>query len=105
MLIHSFADEHLGCFRVLAIVNSAAMTSAMKRCMKQGTQSWCSRTTQRGGGWGGRWEGGSGWGNTGAPVGDSCRCVAKPPQYYNEIILQLKVINFKKCFSDFCDML
>ena len=36
-------------------------------------QSWCSGTTQRDGmGWGGRWDGGSGWGDTGTPVADSC---------------------------------
>ena len=28
-------------------------------------------------GWGGRWEGGSGWG-TRAPMADSCECMAKP---------------------------
>ena len=31
-------------------------------CMKQGTQGWCSGTTQRGIGYGGRWEGGLGRG-------------------------------------------
>ena len=29
-------------------------------------------------------------GNTCTPMADSCECVAKPPQYYKVIILQLK---------------
>ena len=41
----------------------------------------------RGMGWGGRWEGGSGWGT---PVADSCQCMAKPIQYCKVISLQLK---------------
>ena len=46
--------------------------------MKQGTQSWCTGTTQRDGmGWGERWEGGFGMGDTCAPVADSCQCMAK----------------------------
>ena len=44
----------------------------------------------RGMGWGGRWEGVSGWGDTCAPTGDSCRCRAKKKaQYYKETIFQL----------------
>ena len=27
--------------------------------------------------WGGRWEGVSGWGDTRAPMTDSCQCMAK----------------------------
>ena len=46
----------------------------------------------RGMGWGGRREGHSGWGDTYAPMADSCRCMAKknPPQYCKVIILRLK---------------
>ena len=33
----------------------------LARCMKQGTQSWCSGTLQRDT-WGGMWDGSSGWG-------------------------------------------
>ena len=41
------------------------------RCMKQGTQSWCSGTTQRDGV--GREVGGcSEWGDTCTPMADSC---------------------------------
>ena len=29
-------------------------------------------------GWGGRWEGDSGWGDTCVPMGDSSQCMAKP---------------------------
>ena len=48
------------------------------QCMKQGTQA--SVLGQlRGIGWGGRWESGSGQGDTCTPVADSCQCMAKPP--------------------------
>ena len=36
------------------------------------------------------------WGDTRAPVGDSCQYMSKPPQYCKEIILQLKLSNFFK---------
>lgn len=42
---------------------------------KQGTQTQCSGTTQRG--WGEDGEGDSGWGDTCTLVADSCRCMAK----------------------------
>ena len=46
------------------------------RCMKQGTQSRCTGTTQRGGM--GREVGeGFGMGDTCTPVADSCQCMAK----------------------------
>ena len=49
----------------------------MKRCRKQGTQSWCSRTTQRDG-VGREMEGVVfRMGDTSAPMADSCQCVAR----------------------------
>ena len=57
---------------------------------KQGTQTQCSGTTQRGGG--GRWGGGF-------RMGDTCTPVAvwqKPPQYCKVISLQLKWMSCKK---------
>ena len=44
--------------------------------MKQGTQSWCSGTTQRDG-MGREVGGGFGMGDTHTPVADSCQCMAK----------------------------
>ena len=44
----------------------------------------------RGMGWGRRWERGSGWGDTCAPMANPCRCLAKPTQYCKVISLQLK---------------
>ena len=32
-------------------------------------------------------------GNTCTPVADSCQCMAKPPQYYKAVSLQIKYIN------------
>ena len=46
------------------------------RCMKQGTESWCTGTTQRDGI--GREIGGvSGWGDTCTPMADSSQCMSK----------------------------
>ena len=47
-------------------------------------------------GWGGRWEGGSGWGTHVHPGLIHVSVWPKPPQYCKVIILQLKVINFFK---------
>jgi len=44
--------------------------------MKQGTQSWCTGTTQRDG-MGREVGAGLGWGDTGIPVADSCQYMAK----------------------------
>ena len=46
------------------------------RCMKQGAQSQCTRTTQRDG-MGRELGGGFGIENTCTPVADSCQCMAK----------------------------
>ena len=64
-------------------------------CMKQGTQSWCTGTTQRDGmgrevGWG------SGWGTHVHPWLIHVNVWQKLPQYCKIISLQLKYINIKK---------
>ena len=61
--------------------------------MKQGTQSWCSGTTQRDG-VGKEVGGGSGWGTHVHPWLFHVNVCQKPSQYYKVIILQLKLINF-----------
>jgi len=45
--------------------------------MKQGTQSWCTRTTLRDG-MGREVGGGFRMGDTCIPMADSCKCMAKP---------------------------
>ena len=49
-----------------------------------------SRIKFSGLGWGGGWEGDTGWRDTYTPVGDSCQYMAKPPQYCKVSIPQLK---------------
>ena len=46
------------------------------RCMNQGTQASALGHPRRMG-WGGQWERGSGWGDIGIPVADSCWCMTK----------------------------
>ena len=50
-------------------------------------------------GWGGRWEGGSGWGTHVHPWLIHVNIWQKPPQYYKVISLQLK-FKTKKFFKD-----
>ena len=51
----------------------------------------------RGMGWGGRWEGGSGWGTHVNPWLIHVNVLQKPLQYCKVISLQLMYINEKKC--------
>ena len=81
-LIHLSADGHLGCFHVLAIINSAAMNIGMKQITSPGwmhetsARGWRTGKTQRG-----RVEreveGGIGMGNTCNFMADSCQCMTK----------------------------
>ena len=54
--------------------------------MRQGAQGWCIP----GVGWGGRWEGGSGWGTHVHPWLIHINVWQKPLQYCKVISLQLK---------------
>ena len=72
-LIHSSADRHLGCFHVLAMINSAAKNIGVHVslsdlvslvCMPRSGMagSYGNTGRPRGTGWRGKWEGGLGWG-------------------------------------------
>ena len=53
-------------------IDDQSKFNALKRALKAGALG-----QPRGMGWGGRWEQGSGQGNTCTSVADSCQCMAK----------------------------
>ena len=96
LLIHSSADGHLGCFHVLAIINSIE-TVYCQGWNRSPAQAGCMRQVLRAGalgrprgmGWGGRRERGSGWGTHVNPWPIHVIVWQKPLQYCNVISLQL----------------
>ena len=65
-------EQHWNMYITICKIDDQCKFNAWSRALKVGALG-----QHRGMGWGGRWEGGSGWGDTCAPVGDSCRCMAK----------------------------
>ena len=70
---------------------SPAQVGCMRQVLGAGSLGW-----PRGMGWGGRWEGVSGWGTLGNPWLIHVNVWQKPLQYYKVISLQLIKINGKK---------
>ena len=70
---------------------SPVQVGCMRQVLRAGALGW-----PRGMGWGGRWEGGSGWGTHVNPWLIHVNVWQKPLQYCKEISLQLIEINEKK---------
>ena len=77
---------------ILSYVKQTASPVWMHETSAQG---WCTGMTQRMG-WGGRWEGGSGWGTHVNPRLNHINVWQKPLQYCKVISLQLIKIKGKK---------
>ena len=95
-LIHSSADGHLGCFHVLAIINSAVMNTgvhvSLSDLVSLGLVHWedPEGSGRQGGGRG------IGMGNTCKSMANSCQCMTRPTTICKVISLQLIKINEKK---------
>ena len=70
-------------YTTICEIDDQSTFNVLNRALKAGALG-----RPRGMGWGGRWEGVLGWGDT--AVADSCECMEKPPQYCKVISLQLK---------------
>ena len=80
-VIHSSADGHLGCFHVLAIMNSAVMNIGVHVFLSDLVSSLCMPRSgiaeESGGEGGGR---GDRMRNTCNSMADSCQCMTKPTE-------------------------
>ena len=83
-------EWHWNMYNIICETNHQSRFDAWYRMLGAGALGWL-----RGMVWGGKWEGGSGWG-TCIPVADSCWCMAKPIQYCKVISLQLNKFILKK---------
>ena len=98
-LLDSVGEGEGGMFRENSIETS--ILSRVKEITSLGwmhetsAQGWCTGKTQRDG-WGGRWEGGSGWGTHVNPWLIHVNVWQNPLQYCQVISLQLIKINRKK---------
>ena len=98
-LLDSVGEGKGGMFRENSIETS--ILSRVKQITSPGwmhetsAQGWCTGKTQRDG-WGGRWEGGSGWGTHVNPWLIHVNVWQNPLQYCQVISLQLIKINGKK---------
>ena len=94
----------VGCFERIALnmyiiiceTDRQSRFDAWDRALRAGALGW-----PRGMGWGGRWEGGSGWGTHVHPCLIHVNVWQNPPQYYKVISLQLKKKKKQKEVGEF----
>ena len=84
-------EEHWNMYIIIYEIDHQSRFDAWDRVLRAGALGW-----PWGMGWGGRWEGGSGWGTHVYPWLIHVNVWQKPPEYCKVISLQLKLKNKNK---------